>query len=242
MTHATYILLFLLVFSLTFNVLVLFRFLWVKESARRRLLMRLALFAFSFLFTFMVIEGVFRFFVIQSDSWGFTLAGKQWFRKHWHPLNARGFRDIEHSPATLQGKKIVLVIGDSFVTGYGIKDVSDRYSDILRARLGGQWAVINLAKNGWNTAEELEAFKAFPIKPDHVVLSYYLNDIQPIAFRFPQFDPGQFESPIRKPPPLLIRSLVDNSYFIDFVYWRLYRFRGIFEDQKYKDYIIDLFS
>ena len=87
---------------------------------------------------------------------------------------------MEQSTEALQGKRLVFVVGDSFVAGHGIKDVSDRFGDRLGEGLGDPFRVVTLAQNGWNSEDEFDAIRATSRRhriPEIVVLSYFLNDI-----------------------------------------------------------------
>ncbi len=89
------------------------------------------------------IEIFFGFFFVKSDGFCFTLASKTWFKRYWLPINSLGYRDIEYTKDNLKGKRIVFVVGDSFVAGQGIKNYKDRFSNILQEKLGKSWAVLN---------------------------------------------------------------------------------------------------
>ncbi|MFC2173588.1 SGNH/GDSL hydrolase family protein [Acidobacteriota bacterium] len=242
MRLAAYITMVILSLSLVLNAMAVFRFIWIKRTSFRATAMRVSLSVFTLLFSFLAVEGAFRFFVVQSDAWWFTLSCKEWFRRHWKPVNSFGFRDVEHSKASLTGQKIVIVLGDSFVTGYGIENCSDRYSNILQDHLGEGWTVINMARNGWSTAEELQALESFPFPIEHIILSHFINDIEPVTYRLPHYSREQFQSPIEERIPTLLEPFVENFHSINYVYWRLYRFRDSYMTMTYKDYLIALWS
>ena len=114
----------------------LFRNAWAKDGRGRRAAVNLTMVLVSSVATLLSVEVVFRYVFIRSDSWVFTLSAHKWFERHWKPINSMGFRDVEHSSASLAGKRVVMVVGDSFVTGFGIEDPADRYTNILGKRLG----------------------------------------------------------------------------------------------------------
>lgn len=153
----------------------------------------------------------------QSDGFNLTRAGRDWFARHWTPVNSLGYRDGEVA-APGPGQKSLVVLGDSFAAGHGIARAGDRFSDVAARLLGPGWRVYNVAKIGWDTRDETQALKNFPVKPDVVVLSYYLNDIFPAAndARFPL----RFSVNL---PTGLMKALTEHSALADFLYWRLAR-------------------
>ena len=181
-----------------------------------------ALLVFSLLYLSIAVEGVFRYFVIVSDGGGQTLSAKKWVRKYWKPVNEYGFRDIRHTGESLYGRNVIVVLGDSFAAGFGVKDHRDRFSDRLGASLGRSWAVINMGFAGWSTRDEINALMRYPHKPDMVILSYFVNDIEGAAKKFGRrFETGRepFELPLFGP-------LVENSYSVNYFYWRIARKYG----------------
>ncbi len=210
-----------LVLGLTAGIVLLFRWVWVRESSARIWATKLSLAGFSVLYLLVGMEFAFYFFVIQSDSFGFTLAAQRWMATYWTPVNSLGYRDLERPPDSFQGRKTIFVVGDSIVAGMGTSDYRKRFSDRLQARMGDGWAVVNIARNGWNTADEYRAITAYPRKPDVIILSYYINDIDGAALKHDLEGPG-----IGVSPPWGVRFLVRKSYLLNFLYWRLYRFRN----------------
>lgn len=200
----------------------LLRFWWRRPSRWRRLVTNGSLVVWSILGTLLAAEGACRLFVAQSDSLNVTIAGQRWMQRYWGPTNGLGFRDIEHDLEALSGRKVLFVVGDSFVAGHGIRDRSDRFSDVLQALLGGRWAVWNMGKNGWSTAAEYRAITRAPVRPDGVVLSYYVNDIMAAAESLGRIPPNFVQHPRG-----VMASLVESSHLVNFVYWRWYRSRLI---------------
>jgi hypothetical protein len=177
-------------------------------------------------------EVYFRFFTLQSDAYDFTLMAKHWkdvcwkpiFRLHSDQIPVNGgyveYRDRTWTDADVQGKKRIMVIGDSFVAGHGLCDVKDRATDVLQAKLGDGYAVFNVAVNGWDTPEETFYPLLYPYKPDVVVLSYFVNDIRgAIAITkhpFPDLPPRPDWLNEQTGLPLL-----KDSYLVDYVYWQI---------------------
>jgi hypothetical protein len=170
----------------------------------------------------MALEGFVRVFVVSSDGFErLTLSSRQWFSKYWNPINSFGYRDIEHDLHNLGGKKLLFVVGDSFVAGHGINNHRDRFSDVLGTRLKDDWEVFNIAKNGWDTKDEFTALLDFPVIPDAIVLSYFINDIDGTASRVWKQDPPS----LIEQPHWLIHPIVKRSHLFNFFYWRMYRFQ-----------------
>jgi hypothetical protein len=170
-----------------------------------------------FFLTFMGLELYFKLFFAQSDGFGYTLASQNWYDRYWQE-NSLGYRDVEWTPERLDGKIKVMVVGDSFVAGSGIANPADRFSDQLGRLLGDDYAVLNVASPGWDSIDEVEAIITYPYRPDILILSYYLNDIEGTAYQR-----GQHRPQIRRDPPSWLRPVVQNSYMVNFLYWRLVR-------------------
>lgn len=171
----------------------------------------------SLLIGVLVLECYFAAVHDQSDGFNLTYSGRKWFERHWKPLNSWGFRDQEIAlPAP--GQKSLVVLGDSFAAGHGIKRAEDRFSDLLAKSLGRNWRVYNASIVGWDTVDELQALKNLPFKPDVVVLAYYLNDI----FNAAQQTGFPLHFAVRLPGGAL-KTLLEHSALADFVYWRFSR-------------------
>jgi hypothetical protein len=142
-----------------------------------------------------------------------TLASQNWMAQFWQ-TNSLGYRDREWTAANLQDRTVIAVLGDSFAAGWGIENPADRFGDVLAAKLGDGFAVVNMGEPGASTAEELENFQAYPFgTPDVVILQYYLNDIETAALSI-GLDPHL--NPMANVP-----EWVNESYLANFIYWRL---------------------
>ncbi|GAB3340320.1 hypothetical protein GCM10027299_53640 [Larkinella ripae] len=173
-------------------------------------------------------------FVSQSHEGGLTLASHIWFERYWPPVNEAGYRDVEHADTT--GKKKVLVVGDSYTAGHGLKRVEERYSNILSQKLGNQeYVVYNLGVSGSDTRDEYSRFQKFGIRPDIVVLQYFPNDIEKVA-KDNGVVPAAFQPFGDLPGPL--RLFFKNSYLLNYIYWQLPHGSGAapFEDYAKKVY------
>jgi hypothetical protein len=153
-------------------------------------------------------ETYFRYIHAESENI-LTMATYNWLDRHWQ-TNSLGFRDREWSPDDWQDKTTVMIVGDSFAAGWGITDPADRFGDVLAARLGDDYAVLNVAEYGRSTPEQLEILKAHPLQnPDVVILQYFLNDISYAQLRLGlQLDPG------------VTPWWAQRSYLLNFLYYR----------------------
>jgi len=154
------------------------------------------------------IEGYFRFMMLQSDSVGVSFAAINWYARFWKPVNELGYRDGPMTP--VPGKREVFFVGDSFVAGYGVADVKDRMAGALAQRIGDHYMVRIVAKPGWSTVDELDALKAYPLKPDVIILGYFVDDINS------DIPPDKRTNADIKPPAWSYWSFTTN-----YVYWSL---------------------
>lgn len=150
----------------------------------------------------------------RSHNCGYSLAARVWMERFWQPVNRLGYRDVEH--VLIPGRKNVFALGDSFTAGHGTARAADRFADLLEAQHPALH-VLNLGRNGSDTADELARLRAHPLHPDAIVLQYYPNDIEEVAQRggrrLPAFAPYADLARV-------LRPVVSNSFLLDFVYWQ----------------------
>lgn len=204
----------LIVSFIAFLTTFILKHVWKNESKTRNLFKNVSLSIFSCLYFFLILDLVFGLFIVHSDGCDLTLASKRWFQKYWKPINSYGYRDYEPN----WKKKILFVVGDSFITGHGIKNIKQRLSSILARKLGEEWTVAVIAKNGWNLVDEYNALIDHNKRPHKIILSYFINDIESAATAN-NLDPPQF---IKKPNRLL-QTFVEYSFAINWFYWRIYK-------------------
>ena len=214
---------FLLILSLSINLIFFFTCIWRdKQSKTRQVTQGLSVSIVALLITLICFELFFKLFFAQSDQFG-TLADQNWNDRYWR-TNSLGYRDIEWTPELLSNRTKVMVLGDSFVAGFGIKDPADRFSNQLGQMLGEEYAVMNVGLGGASTKSSLQNAIKYPYRPDVLIYTYYINDIQDTAT-----DMG-FEPPRWRPTNPF---LVDKSYALNFFYWRIYRLGLIELDNPY---------
>jgi lysophospholipase L1-like esterase len=119
-------------------------------------------------------------FISLSHGGGEAYSGKIWNMRNWNPINKFGFRDEQ----PLNGKNNVFFVGDSYTAGWGIKKSEDRFGEItaqILKKKGTPINEINLGRYGADTKLEYYLFENFikksNIKPDQVVLQFFVNDM-----------------------------------------------------------------
>jgi len=210
---------FIAIYFVAISVLLLigvyiFRRRWIKKSRTRTVVLNLSISVFFTLYTLLALEGIFAYSFVQSDGIGLTLASKRWFYKHWNPINSYGYRDYEPE----WRNKRVFIVGDSFAAGAGVENINDRFSNILSTKLGASWNVTILAQNGWDTQDYINALINHDQQPDVIIISYFINDFEGAAS-----DNGIKKPLVRIHPNKLIRPLVNYSYLINWIYYRIYK-------------------
>jgi hypothetical protein len=167
---------------------------------------------FSLLFIFFLIEGIFMW-VGKSHHQNDTLTSRVWFARHWES-NELGYRDRPITQDSTTRK--VLLVGDSFGAGHGVKRMQDRMGEVLESQLGAGWRVYNACYPGLDTRNEFLGMVRYPVKPDYIVLQWYPNDIEKPAFesgyRLSGDHPyGRLSAPIR--------FFVERSYLLNYLFW-----------------------
>ncbi len=186
---------------------------------KRTIFAAILFFVFISFATFSIFEAYFRYVYDSSDGLGFLKVSKKWDQRHV-VFNSNFSRDREFNLAKGENEVRIAAIGDSLTYGYGIKDVNNRFSNLLESKLkaaGKNVSVYNFGIPGIDTEEEVDVYtnnvRAF--NPDIVVWQYYLNDIQPK-------DKGEsakiFQDSGKRSQ--IVAKLSDLSYFFDFLYWR----------------------
>ena len=166
------------------------------------------------------------------------------FRHRYVRLNRAGFRDTDHPLAPQPGTRRLLLVGDSYAFGAGVRQPADRFGEQLQAalmRMSGQpWEVINNSLGDRNTLDELVFLqRGLVYHPEVVILLYVFNDADYLAGgeRSATADSGvravtQRSSIFEQPQSVLgrlepARVLYWNSFLFQELYarWRLMQFR-----------------
>ncbi|GAB2768101.1 hypothetical protein GCM10027275_08250 [Rhabdobacter roseus] len=157
-------------------------------------------------------------YIPQSHEGVLSKASQIWWAKYWKPVNSLGYRDKEVSKND-SAKTEVLVIGDSFAAGHGLKNLEERFSDQLEQKLGtDQYVVYNLGVSGSDTRDEAERLKKYPVKPDVIVLQYFPNDVEKVGREHGLSLSGAEPYADLKGP---LATFVKRFYLPNFIYWQL---------------------
>ncbi|MGH7130303.1 MAG: SGNH/GDSL hydrolase family protein, partial [Planctomycetaceae bacterium] len=170
----------------------------------------------------------------ETDSFNMTNVSKKWFDRHvaGHEQtlefgDGQGvrYRDDRPFPEEIEPDgHHVLFVGDSFAFGHGVPDVSDRFSNRVRAELErshpGEFVVSNLANAGtdlhWVEALLMALFQNGH-EIDTVVYAMCLNDIETFHPRHRTYYQG-----FGGPGPSL--WLFRETYFFNLMYFRVMQF------------------
>ena len=96
-------------------------------------------------------------------------------------INSHGLRDIEREFAKPPGAKRIILLGDSVVVGYRVKEIDQLMSRQLEALYGDENVeVINLGMTGYCTRAEVELLRVLGLKydPDAVIMVFVENDFR----------------------------------------------------------------
>ena len=165
---------------------------------------------------FLALELYYRYVYDATDTANRSRLSSRWFERYWH-VNADEIRDdIDYAGPLAAGRRRITFLGDSYTTGHGISQVSDRFANRIRSARP-DWDVHVLAYNGINTVEQVDLLRRFlgeGYELDVVVLVYVYNDIDSFIHEF-----QTFYRRIDIPPDLLA-PLLAHSYAADLFYQR----------------------
>ena len=221
MSHYLVILLIFLVLLLISKILRdIFTFYWRERSAIRSLFQGISIAVISTCLFLLISEALLHQFLVRTDFFGFTYSAQRWWDVYWTPVNEFGYRDGEINLPGDSTKDLAIVLGDSIVAGHGIDKIDDRFSNLLEDKLGSRWRVLNVAKCGWSTSDEIAAIHKHlaEVKPKFVVLSYFFNDIEGVL------KTKKIAFPILvSRPDGVFGDLIENSAILNFIYWKTYK-------------------
>lgn len=177
-------------------------------------------FLISFVLVYSAFEAFFRYRFDQSDSLGFLNVTQRWYQRHV-VYNNYQFRDRNFNQAKTPGVVRIGVMGDSLTFGYGIKNVNNRFSDILQKELtdrGYKVEVYNFGVPGMDTWNEIDQYhqKEAQFHPDILLWQYFLNDAEP-----PKSKGTEVLANANKDISPMVNFFSQHSFFFDYVYWRL---------------------
>lgn len=188
----------------------------IKNPKPNKKVANIGTFLLMVVWLFGLLEIVFMY-VPQSHEGALSKASQIWFSNYWPPMTTDGYRDKPKTDTTNKTK--ILVVGDSFTAGHGLKTVEERYSDQLEQQLGkDKVAVYNLGVSGSDTRDEFKRLQKFAVKPDVLVLQYFPNDIAGAAqdgkLTLAEFKPYD---DLKMPG---LGSLVMRFYLPNYIYWQ----------------------
>lgn len=99
-------------------------------------------------------------------------------------VNGDGFRGSDFSETKAEGTFRIIVLGDSFTFGEGVR-LEDTFvaglQSILRDRVSSRIEVLNLGVSAWSTKDEIAYYEnaARDFQPDLVLVAFVLNDAGP---------------------------------------------------------------
>ena len=183
-----------------------------------------------------VAEIIFRFLYYDTtNSYGYSAGSVKFIELHVQ-LNEYGFRDINHKVEKPENTKRVVVLGDSYTFGAGIRNVNNTYPRKLEKLLNekGNFEVLSFAIGGFDTYKELEVLKNYSLKydPDFIVIGYALNDFLNVYF------PADEKRNCFQ--PLLGYFLRFRSYFYFFIEHNIDKVCRAFSSYSYEDYLASL--
>lgn len=135
--------------------------------------------AFGVFTLFMTGEVYFRFFEDTTDSFAINKVSQRWLKRHV-TLNNYDIRDnIPYQLRVAKGKRRLTIIGDSFTSGHGIKNIENRFANILRKKYPDIEVHIMAypGNNSYSQLENLNRIANVNYQFDIVLLAYCLNDI-----------------------------------------------------------------
>ena len=143
---------------------------------RRSRMANFILMLFSVALCLTCLETYYRFFFAESDGLG--QLSRNFAARYYH-YDQNGLRD-SHLPLSETQKNLVIV-GDSFVFGAGVKSTDDRFSNIL-ARRYPNLHIATIALPGWDTKTETTQVAKY-LGDTHasvplIILTYFFNDIE----------------------------------------------------------------
>ena len=132
-------------------------------------------------------EFAFAVLYVQTDAFNMTNSSKRWF--HLYIENQRnefGARDKEEFVRKLpKGEKRICFIGDSFTVGHGIKNIENRFSNLIEKKLNEQYPGVYHVSNLSDPGLELVQIEGRArgilherYQVDQIVYVMCLNDIE----------------------------------------------------------------
>lgn len=164
----------------------------------------------TLLIAFAAVELFMRWTMVETNAFGLNLPSREWVKRYYRPLNEFNYRAYPPQDAT-DNQQHILVLGDSFAVGHGIKELDDVFAYHMSEILGEDYHV-NLA-GGLGLSPTIDYVELYPYQPDILVLSHFVNDIETTIENqgLPDLEPTGFV------------AWWEERYFLaSFAYWNLY--------------------
>lgn len=163
-----------------------------------------------------------RYFLLMPDGINKTQMNHNWIRVHglMEPKNTLNYRDYEPDTNAEDDIQRVIIVGDSFAAGQGIADIDDIFTQQLAQMLGEDYTVNLVGEAGAATGWQYNQLSLYPIDPDIVILSYYLNDIEGIVINYEDNLTGV--SPTSDPEGWFTNFIIEKTHLGNFLYWRAF--------------------
>jgi lysophospholipase L1-like esterase len=188
-------------------------------------------------------ESYYRFIYDSTDTMTSTLTSSAWDRRHVRKNNDNVRDNIDYADQIAPGKRRVTFIGASVLAGYGIKNVEDRFANLVR-RAHPEWEIHVFAIHGIETSGQTKVAVGLGntgYQIDQVVVVDCVSDIAEML-------PGWIEAHKKMAYQNWLRQswLCRNSYFFDQYYqrWQIGRsdfFANYFSDLE-RAYNCDLWN
>jgi hypothetical protein len=99
-------------------------------------------------------------------------------------INSQGLRDREIPLERRPGTDRIMMLGDSFILGWGVPfdDIVSKRLERMFAKDGRKVEVVNAGVGNYNSIMEVEYYltRGYKFHPDVVVLNYTFNDAEPV--------------------------------------------------------------
>ena len=222
----------------------------LRWSGRKLTFANLLLSAWLLLALLTGVELYFALVFDTTDSFNMSNVSEIWFRRHVKPQEryleiageALTYRDDQTLPRQIPSdRRHICFLGDSFTFGHGVADVSDRFTNRIRAQLEsrspGEYLVSNLAAPGtdlnWTFVLTRELVEQ-GIRIDTLVYVFCPNDIE-------VYDPDYLKNVERIGQLQPDCPLLEHTYFFNLLYYRI-RMASLPEAQAYYGYLADYYT
>jgi hypothetical protein len=190
----------------------------------------------TFIVLFAAAETWMRINYITTDAYGFTSMNYYWYTNfYWNDFNSLGYRDYEPTPDDPNNPLTrIAIVGDSFAVGHGLNNKDDSFPQMLERDLGEGYDVNLIAQSGWDSDVEEFHLDNYPYRPNVVILSYYLNDID-YLLTAPETNPDENFTFIDDP---VLSSFIRDWFFVpNYIYYNLLQFTS---SQRNSSFVNDL--